>query len=404
MPELPLTTKYCPKTTKELKGQDSPVEELKKFILNYKTQKERAILVYGPSGSGKTCAIYAIANELGYEILEINASDFRNEAEINSVVGSASRQMSLFSKGKIILVDEIDGIAGREDRGGISALTSVISNSSFPIILTSNDPWDTKFSALRAKTRLLKLNTPSYLSISSVLRDIASQEKIKLDEETLKTIARRAGGDFRAAINDLQSISGVTGLTEEKKLESLGERNRVETVMNALMKIFKTTDLSIAGAAFDEVEEDPEKCLLWLEENIPHEYEKSEELWKAYDSLSKASVFMGRISRWQYWRFLVYVNLLSAGGVALAKEEKYHKFVGYKPSSRILKLWRVSISNKKRRAIAQKIAIATHTSTKRVIQGTLPYLKIILKKEKNLAGPLTKELDLDDTDIEWLRK
>jgi replication factor C large subunit len=227
---------------------------------------------------------------------------------------------------------------------------------------------------------------------------------MNLDEETLKTIARRAGGDFRAAINDLQSIASITGLTDEKKLESLDERNKVETVMNALMKIFKTTDLNIAGTALDEVEEDPEKCLLWLEENIPHEYEKPTELWKAYYSLSKASVFMGRISRWQHWRFLVYVNLLSAGGVALAKEEKYHKFTAYKPSSRILKLWRVSMSNKKRKAIAQKIAIATHTSTRRVIQDTLPYLKVILKEAKQLSEPLAKELNLDDTDIEWLRK
>jgi replication factor C large subunit len=404
MTEEPFSSKYCPKTSKELKGQDSPIAELREYIINYKTQPSKALLIYGSPGSGKTCAVHSVAADLGLEILEINASDFRNEEEINSIVGSASRQMSLFSKGKIILVDEIDGVAGREDRGGISALAGVIAKSSFPIIMTSNDPWDAKLSGLRAKAKLLKLNTPTYLSINSVLKDIAAKEGLVLDEETLKTIARRAGGDFRAAINDLQSISNITGISEEKKLESLDERNKVETIMNAIMKIFKTTSLDVASKALEEVQEDPEKCMLWIEENIPREYEKPSDIWRAYDSLSKSAVFMGRISRWQHWRFLVYVNLFSAGGVALAKEEKYHKFVSYKPSSRIIRLWRVSQSNKKRRAIAQKIAQATHTSTKTAIQDTLPYIRSMLKNDTCLVEPFSRQFGLDDTDVEWLKK
>src|SRR3989338_5746090 len=114
---LPWFRKYSPDLTKEVIGQDTSVNEIKKFIHDYKKQKKKALLVYGPTGCGKTVAIYAVADELGLEIVEVNASDFRNEEGLNSIVGNAISQYSLFSKSKVILVDEIDGIAGTEDRG-----------------------------------------------------------------------------------------------------------------------------------------------------------------------------------------------------------------------------------------------------------------------------------------------
>ena len=47
--------------------------------------------------------------------------------------------MSLFNRGKIILIDEVDAISGNEDRGGVQALNKILENTSFPIIMTTND-------------------------------------------------------------------------------------------------------------------------------------------------------------------------------------------------------------------------------------------------------------------------
>src|SRR3989344_8935631 len=107
----PLTHKYIPKTTKEIFGQEDVIKQLNNFIINFKKQKKKAALIYGSSGTGKTSSVYAIANELGYEVIEVNASDMRNAEQINTKVGNAIKQQSLFSKGKIILVDEIDGLS-----------------------------------------------------------------------------------------------------------------------------------------------------------------------------------------------------------------------------------------------------------------------------------------------------
>ena len=394
------TKKYQPKKIKEVVGQDLAVKSLKNFILNFKKQKKKSALLYGPSGTGKTCSVYALAKDLGSEIYEINASDVRNKEQIEQRVGSVVKQQSLFSKEKIILVDEIDGLSGTKDRGGLQALLKLVQRTTFPIILTAINPWDYKFSSLRSKSNLIEFKPLDYLSIFKILKIICKKEKKTIKDEVLKTLARRVGGDVRAAINDLQS------LYEKKKdisLEDLGERNKVESMINALIRIFKTTDPNIAANAFEDVEENTDQIFLWIDENLPLEYDKPKDLARAYDKLSKADVFRGRIKRWQHWRYLVYINDLLTMGIALSKDEKYKKYVQYKPTSRLLKLWWAKQKSLKKKAIAQKIAHNTHTSQKKAIKN-IDYLKLIFKKKNKMANSIIEQLDLDKEEISWLKK
>jgi len=400
---LPFTKKYCPKTTREIYGQDSVIKELKSFIENIGKQKKKAALIYGPSGTGKTCSVYAIANELSLEVFEVNASEFRNKEQIEQKVGSAVNQHSLFSKGKIILVDEIDGLSGKEDRGGIQALYDLIEKTTFPIILTATNPWDAKFSTLRNKSVLIEFKPMGYLDIFSVLKHICDKEKIKADEDALKILARRAGGDCRAAVNNLDALAGEKKTVTKEEIDELSERDREESIINALMKIFKTTDPKLAITAFDNVKEDVGEQFLWLDENLPLEYEKPADLARAYDKLSKADVFNRRIKRWQHWRFLVYINALITAGVAVSKDEKYHKFVQYKPTGRLLKLWWAKQKSLKKKAIASKIAERTHSSAREVLKD-IEYFKVIFRKNKEMAKEIADELNLDKEEILWLKK
>jgi len=401
---LPFTTKYQPKTTKEILGQDTAIKKLKEFVINFKKQRKNAGLLYGPSGTGKTISAHAIANDLDLEILEVNASDIRNADQINSLIGSAITQMSLFGKSKLILVDEIDGLSGTKDRGGLLAITKLIEKSSFPIILTATNPWDYKFNKLRRRTEMIEFAPLEYLIIFEILKNICINEKIKYEDQVLKGLARRAGNDSRAAINDLQTLTIETKELTKKSLDDLGERNKQETMINALLKIFKSTDPKVAISAFDMVDENLDHQLLWLDENLPKEYTKPEDLAKAYDKLSKADVFNRRIKRWQHWRFLVYINALITAGIAVSKKEKYDKFVQYKPTGRLLKLWWAKQKSMKKKAIAEKIAEKTHSSTKETIKNTLPYLQFTFKKNKDFREKLTEELDLSKEEVEWLKK
>lgn len=400
----PFTIKYQPKKTDEIIGQDNGLKKLKDFVVNFKKQKKNAALIYGPSGVGKTISAHALANDLDLEILEINASDVRNADQINSLVGSAAVQMSLFAKGKIILVDEIDGLSGMKDRGGLLAITKLIEKSAFPLILTAMNPWDYKFNKLRRKTEMIEFEPLDYMDIFEILKKICDNEKIKYEEEILKGLARRAGNDARAAINDLETLTIEAQELTKESLEELGERNKLESIPNALLKIFKTTDPNVAIKAFDNVREDLNQQLLWIDENLPKEYTKPEDLAKAYDKLSKADVFNRRIKRWQHWRFLIYINALITAGIAVSKKEKYKHYVQYKPTGKLLKLWWAKQKLMKKKAIAEKVAERIHTSSKEVLKNTMPYLQFTFKKNKEFRESLTEELDLSNEEVEWLRK
>lgn len=396
---MSLLNKYAP--TKSSDIPQKGVETLRKFLLDPK-KKKKAALIYGPTGSCKTSSVYLLAKEMNYEVLEINASDCRNKEQLELTVGNALRQKSLFYSGKIVLVDEVDGIAGNEDRGGATELVDLISEAKFPVIMTANDPWDKKFSSLRTKSLMIEFEALDYQQVANVLKNICEKEGIKHDEEVLKSLARRAGGDLRAAINDLQSVV-VDKEIKKESLEFLDTRNRTESIMNALIKVLKGTDLNVAVGAFNDIEEDLDEVFLWLDENIPKEYKKPEELARAYDILSIADVFRRRIKRQQYWRFLAYMSNLLSAGIASAKEEKPKGFVQYQPTTRILKIWKANMTNQKRKNIVKKMAEITHCSAKKTLHATFPYLKIVLQKGE-YSKKMCEELDLEEEEIEWMKK
>ena len=397
----PLTRKYQPKFCKEVIGQEPALKDLKNFIINFKKQKKKAALIHGPSGTGKTCSVYALANELGLEVYEVNASDFRNKEQINEKIGSAVNQQSLFSKGKIILVDEIDGLSGTKDRGGIQAMVRLIDKTIFPMILTATNPWDNKFGKIRSRSNLIEFEHLAPEDVFNVLKKICEKEKLAVDARILKTLARKASGDARAAINDIQ-ILAATEITKEF-VDELSERNKQDTIINALIKIFKTTDPKIAINALENVNEDFNEVTLWIDENLPKEYEKPADLARAYDKLSKADVFNRRIKRWQHWRFLVYINALLTAGIAVSKDKKYKKMTEYKRNGRILKMWWSKQKSMKKKAIAKKIAEKTHTSTKQILK-TMPYMQLIFKKNKEMAKGIIDDFELDKDEFAYLRK
>jgi replication factor C large subunit len=404
---MPFTHKYDPKRLKDVVGQSAQLKDLKDKIANYsnvKSKSRKALLVWGPPGTGKTSSIHALADELGLELIEVNASDTRNTEGLEQKVLPAIRQQSLFSKSKIILIDEIDGLAGSEDRGGLSTVQKLIDESPFPMILTANDIWDNKFSSLRRSCTIIEYKAISFLDTINHLKEICEKEGIKIDDDAINFLARSSKGDLRSALTDLENAASEHKTINKHDVELNSEREREETIINALLKVFKTTNPDIALGAYDHVDEDIDKIFLWLDENLSKEYLKIDELAKAYDNMSLADVYFGRIRRWQYYRYYVYIyNLLSAG-IALSKKEKNPNFVQYGPTQRILKIWMANQRNAKRKSIAAKIAAKTHASTRKIVRD-MPYIRIMVKNNnKSFAGKFSEEYKLDDEEIEWLKK
>ncbi len=395
----PFTERFKPKNTKEIYGQDFAISKLKDFILGFKHQKKKAAIVYGPTGIGKTATVYAIANELNLEIIELNASDYRKSSNIDSIIKPAMSQMSLFMKSKLILIDEIDGVSGTQDRGGAQALASLLDETKFPIVIIANDPFDSKFSTLRKKSNLIEFKALNYLTISSFLESICDSLKIKFDQETLKHISIKANGDLRAAINDLQCICEGKSSISMKDLDILGDRDKKDLISNSLRLIFKTRNAKDALRSLNNTDIDLDEATLWIDENIPLEY-SGQDIARAYDSVSKSDVFHGRIIRRQHYRFLVYQSNILTVGVSLSKSKIYPNYTNYVRSSRILKYWLAKNKYLKRKEISKKIGKATHTSLYKTINSTYPYFRIMFQRNKFLG--IADELKFDEEEKDYL--
>lgn len=398
---LPWTYKYLPKTSAEVIGQENAAKAIREYLEGYKPGG-RPILLAGPAGIGKTSLVHAVANELDRELIEVNASDTRNKKALEELLGPAVKQQSLFFRGKVILVDEIDGISGVKDRGALSALTGLIKESGHPLVFVANDLQADKLKPLRKAAKIMELPSPSPARIAELLSRIAREEGIRVQEQELLTIARRSGGDVRAAITDFQSIVSDSVVTPDDIL-LLDSREHTEEIKQALLRVFKTTSAEVALPAFDNVDEQPDKLMLWLEENIPREYTGAEDLAKAFDALAEADRFFGRIRRWQYYRFYVYIyNLLSAG-IALAKEQRYPGPGKYSDIQRLLKTWIYNQKNAKKKKLAAHLSSELHASSRHISQDVLPYLKITWQNGL-IAEGIAKRYELDDDMIAWLEK
>ncbi len=399
--------KYKPLSSKEILGQETALSQMDSFIENSLAEnskgagknrkgKRKGMLLYGPPGTGKTSSVCAFAKEKNLELVEINASDYRNPAEIEEKVGRAIKQASLFFKGKLILIDEIDGLSGRKDRGAIPAIAKIIENSPYPVFLTANSPEDKKFKTLRKKCIMVEFKKIPIDASLKVLEKICKKENITYKEEDLKQLIRRNDGDLRASINDLE-ILGVGGALGNTSLLNDFERDRVEKIQNALFLIFKSKKQEITASCLNNIEEDIPEIMLWIDENLPKEYKDPESLKTAYEFLSLADLFYGRIKKWQHWRFLVYCYLFLSYGIASSKRTKNPERIEYKRSSRILELWKAKMKNMKKKSVAEKLSLCTHSSTKTAFEN-FAFLLPALKNNPSLA----EELELSKEEKEWV--
>ncbi len=389
----PWVEKYRPKNFRDIKGQNEVIDKVRKFLEDFnKKGSKKAIVLHGPPGTGKTTIAHVIGKETNSEIFELNASDLRDKKRLEEVLRPAMEQKSLINQGKIILVDEVDGIS-TVDRGGLGEFVELLESSKYPVIVTANDIWDKSLNPLRKQAELIQLRNIDYRIIKDVLADIIKKEKGFIEDEVLTRIAVKSKGDLRAAINDLQTISKLKDLTGI----DFDERNKEVDIFNALKYIFKEKASDETLKIFDSVKTPIDEIILWVEENIPQEY-KGVELARAYDLLSKTDVFRGRIYKQQYWRFLVYENIFLSYGISSSKTKSKPGFTTYKKPTRILKMWMNNQRTAKKKSIAEKYAQYSHLGQKRAMRE-FPIIKQIIN-----SNPLiSKELKLDEEEMEYLK-
>ena len=385
-------------------------EEAKNLLVNWlknfpKTEK-KAVLLHGPPGVGKTTLVECLAHDFKYDLIEMNASDFRRGRDISRVAIKASDKQSLSGRGKIILLDEVDGIYERVDAGSIDAILELINETKFPVIMTANDPWSDQLRSLREKVLMVELKRLGKRDVLEILRRICSAEKIQCSDEALSYIYELSSGDLRSAINDLQSVAEGFGRVDIDLAKTiLRRRDRELDPFETLRNIFGARYSWQAKTAISQSNLDRDMLIQWLNENLPYQVQDPEDLWRAYDALSKATVYLSRIIRTGDWDLLSYAIDLMGPGVSFSiknNEKDKWRWVKYGFPQKIRELSRTREQREIINSLASVIASREHVSRYRAKTEIMPYLRVIFQHNTEEAAKIALGLGLTDNMIKAL--
>lgn len=245
--------KYKPKNLKQIIGQLGEASNVKKLMswlskwyINRKAKLSKpspwaknddggyfkAALLSGPPGVGKTTTVGLVCAELGFHMVEFNASDTRNKTLIKEQITEilTTNTLSGFAQGKsgksaitkknVLVMDEVDGMAGNEDRGGLQELISLIKISAVPIICMCNDRNHQKMRSLVNYCYDLRFNRPRVDQIKGAMMSICFKESLKIPSDVVTQIIVASNQDIRQTLNLLSMWSSSENLNKDDKTNS----------------------------------------------------------------------------------------------------------------------------------------------------------------------------------------
>ncbi|MBS3793556.1 MAG: replication factor C large subunit [Candidatus Thorarchaeota archaeon] len=395
---LPWPEMHRPKTTENLVGNTRSIQELRRWILSWSNNipRKRGALLIGPPGVGKTAAVGALANDLNMELVEFNASDKRNKSSIEKQVWRAATQQTIDGRRRLLLLDEVDGLSGTSDRGGIGAIKKILDLSVHPIVMTANDPKSRKLKRLRKKSLVLHFKPIEPEDMLVVLDRIASAHEGKINKGTIKRILENSEGDLRAAISDLETVMKAGSIVG---MNDVSPRNVRRDVEDTLRRLFMSTDTKSARRVVSQGDASYDDLLLWLEENLHLHLRKNHELEAGLDAVSNADLFLGRIMRDQEWKLLSYVYDFLSAGMATSRTETPFRRVEYSRPSWPLMVWKGNRSQKKYSDILSRISNLSRVSTSRVMKTHGETISTILKRNPKLTKEFSEWLNVKSTSI-----
>ena len=396
--------KYRPKKIADVIGNEEAKASFVEWLKS-KRRTKKAVLLYGPPGVGKTALVNAASNEFGFRVIEMNASDTRTEKAINKVAGPATSfvaldKFSTESKGNLLFLDEVDGVAGREDRGGIGAIIKIVEESRVPVIMAANDTELEKLRPLKKVCLLIRFQQVRIPLIIAMLRSICAKEHIEAEFEALERIAQNSRGDVRSAINDLQSLADEKRMLTLQDTMVLRSRNRDISMYETLKGFFSAKSLAEAATLLSYSSVDYDDLLLSVSDNLPRRYLDPVELAAAYDFVSQADVFRGEIGT-ENWHLLRYFYNCLAEAAAVSPES-FKPFEFIFPPIRIITLFWTKSKRVTLEGICAKIAARCHVSRETAKHSFVPFVKIFLERQE--SNPISSWFKLEPEEVDYLIK
>ena len=375
--------KYRPKNLLDMVGNEEARESFVDWLGKW-IKGSKPILLVGPPGIGKTTLATLCARQFGYDLIGLNASDVRSKQRIQDVLGPVLGNASVLGKA-MIFVDEVDGIHGRSDYGGVETLVDILKEPTVPIVLAANSDRTDKMKSIKKATKTIQLRPIPPRLLRLYLETILKKEGASLGIGTILKLVIQSRGDIRSMLNSAQAL--VTGF--EPQTEKSFVTMDVEESVNAF---FKAKSVDEARAILYSLRIDPrEKIDAFYSSVITSELAK-EDLQKMLEVISEADMIYGKIIRNQEWRLLRYLDSILLG---LYKEGTAARYSQFNLSWPLLN--RLRWDGKAIRGLALSLAKKMHVSRSDFATYYFPFL-LFCTKNKSL------DLGLDESYNEILQK
>ena len=216
--------KYRPQKITDLVNQKEIVGSLTALLKN--VNEIPHLLFSGSAGVGKTTLAMCLCRQIlgdGWKefTLELNASDERGINMVRERVKKFSRFAGLDTNipFKVIILDEADEMTSDAQ----TALRRIIEDTAKTcrFILIANNI-SKIIEPIQSRCAVFKFTRIAEKEVIAHLKEIAKKEKVKVDEDGLKSIYDYTEGDLRHAINLLQATASLGGITEENVKSSAG--------------------------------------------------------------------------------------------------------------------------------------------------------------------------------------
>ena len=375
--------KHRPKKIIDMVGNEESRKSFVEWLTKWKVGA-KPILLVGPPGIGKTTLANLAAREFGYDLVGMNASDVRNKSNIEELLSPLLGNMSLLGK-PMIFIDEVDGIHGRADFGGVEALLKILKEPTIPIILAANSDDSDKMKNIKktAKTVYLKPVPPRLLGL--YLSKVLKEEAAKLSPGTTIKIIVECRGDIRSLLNMAQAQLGGFDVMSDKSFEALD----VEAGVNAF---FKAKTKQEAQSVLYSLRIDPREKINAFYSSVVTSGIPNKDMARLLDVISEADVLYGKIMRTQEWRLLRYLdNIL----LKLYSENLPVQYSQYNLSWPLLN--KLRWDGKVIKSLGTNLAKRFHVSGSTIATFYLPYILFCMKNK-------TLELELNSEYAEVIQK
>jgi len=375
-------------------------EKSRLLILNWLKnwiKGSKPLLIVGPPGTGKTSYIKSLAKLLDLDLIELNASDLRNKINLETIINPILLNKSIFGKRMLLFLDEVDGISGRDDYGGMPFLSNILKNADVPIIMASNSK-SYKMKDVIKNSKLVEFRPLSSFASYMLLQNVMRRERKNLKSSEQFKIISQCRGDARTLLNNLQAklegeVDSDSNTGTELSIEECINKFFTLTDISQAKKLLITSSIRYTTPKYGYTSEERSKDFLnALYTSIVSSERKlkSDDLANLLEKLSEIDLFVDRIYEKRNWSLLRYANDLFLNKLFRISRDKAIEYNQYSvPFSAMGPIFMRGQSLKPLRIELSKIF---HTSVSKI--GLFYYSNFIVIL-KNLA---IQDLDFDSPD------